>query len=394
MEDGMLEIDIELLKPGITFNKPLFDERNSRIASPNSPITKEEIEILKKWGIKKIYTEGKVTSGHDLLKIKKELEKEEKIIVDAEVETQNDKFSLLELYDGWVTIVADILKDLNSGFKFDKQIILRLVDKFVEIIPKNKEKFISIAQSRETEEYLYGHSLNMAIISVIIGSAMKYPVANIKLLAISALLCDIGMLKIPKHIREKTVALNEKDIKLIKTHPTQSYIIIKNSGLFSDIVANVALQLHENHDGSGYPKGISGEHIHDFAKIISIADSFDAMSKKRSFRKEKVPHNIMKALLKSNGKKFDPKIMRVFLIQMAVYPVGSMVQLETNELGIVCSVNEKDPLKPKLKLLYDSKYKRLKNEEVKIIDLLKHPEIKIKKVVNPKDLGISIVNEI
>ncbi|HPP88188.1 MAG TPA: HD-GYP domain-containing protein, partial [bacterium] len=147
-------------------------------------------------------------------------------------------------------------------------------------------------------------------------------------------------------------------------------------------------------DGTGYPQGKKGDEIHEYAKIISIADTFDAMTKKRSFRQEKIPHNIMKEMLKLVEKKFDPKIMRVFLSTMAIYPIGSMVQLNTKELGLVIDINEASPLKPKVKILYDSQLKKVNNEDIKIIDLIKNEEYKIIGVINPKALGISIVDEI
>ncbi|MBP7652205.1 HD-GYP domain-containing protein [Candidatus Dependentiae bacterium] len=394
----MLEINVTDLVEGITFNKPLFDDKGSRIASPNSPLTIEEINLLKKWGIQKVKTEGRITSGHT---VTPKVETPQTSAETSAAEDENlldigiaKKTKLVSLYDDWMMSTCQILKDLSSGTKVDKNSILNIADRIVMVVPQNKSLFLSIVQERETEEYVYGHSLNMAIISVIIGEALKYNNANLRLLGISALLCDIGMLKIPKHIREKQIALAPSDIQLIKTHPIHSNKIIVNYGQFPETVAEVALQLHENYDGSGYPLGKKGDEIHEYAKIISIADSFDAMTKKRSFRKEKVPHTVMKELLKMVEKKFDPRIMKIFLMHMAIYPVGTMTQLDSKELGLVVAVNDSAPLKPIIKILYDSNLKRLSESEIKIIDLSKNDDKKIVGVINPKELGISVVNEL
>lgn len=401
----MLEINVNDLVSGITFNKPLLDEKGSRIASPNSPLTQEEITLLKKWGISKVKTEGRITSGHVITERKEQPQTNAHKTqsnaapapdinkIDPGGISPGQKAKFIKIYDEWIASVSQILKELNTGVKVDKNSILNIIDKIVMVVPDNKNIFLSIVQSFETEEYIYGHSLNMAVLSVIIGAALKYNNANLRMLGIAALLGDIGMLKIPKHIREKQIALTTSDIQLIKTHPIQSAKVIQNYGQFPELIAEIALQLHENYDGSGYPQGKKGDEIHEFAKIITIADSFDAMSKKRSFRKEIIPHNIMKELLKMNEKKFDPRIMKVFLVTMAIYPIGSMVQLDTNELGIVVEINEQSPLKPVVRVLYDSKLKKLLDTETRLINMLTDIKIKIIKVINPKELGITIVDE-
>ncbi|HPN30989.1 MAG TPA: HD-GYP domain-containing protein [bacterium] len=395
----MLEINVSDLVEGITFNKPLFDDKGGRIASPNSPLTKEEINLLKKWGIQKVKSEGRITSGHAIVPKAEPEPAAQAQAQAAEEEASLDigiakKTKLVSLYEDWMISTSQVLRDLSTGAKVDKNTILNIVDRIVMVAPQNKSLLLSIVQERETEEYVYGHSLNMSIISVIIGEALKYNNANLRLLGISALLCDIGMLKIPKHIREKQIALTPSDVQLIKTHPVHSNKIIANYGQFPEVIAEAALQLHENFDGTGYPLGKKGEEIHEYAKIISIADSFDAMTKKRSFRKEKVPHNVMKELLKMVEKKFDPRIMKIFLMHMAIYPVGSLTQLDSKELGLVVAVNDSAPLKPIIKILYDSNLKRLSESEVKILDLSKSDDKKIVGVINPKELGISVVNEL
>ncbi len=406
----MLEINVNDLVSGITFNKPLVDEKGSRIASPNSPLTQDEINLLKKWGIQKVRTEGRITSGHMIHESKDsasgstynaaaqntaaKAEKNTDTNVEFTGVSQAQKSKLMNLYDEWIISVSQILKDLSTGIKVDKNLILNVIDRLVMSVPEYKNIFLSIAQMRETEEYIFGHSLNMAIISIIIGNALKYNNANLRMLGIAALLGDIGMLKIPKHIREKNIKLNDADVQLIKTHPIGSSKIIQNYGQFPETIAEVAKQLHENYDGSGYPQGKKGDEIHEYAKIISIADSFDAMSKNRSFRKEIIPHSIMKELIKMSEKKFDPRIMKIFLVTMAIYPIGSMVQLDTNELGLVIQISEQSPLKPMIRILYDSKLKKLPENETHIVDMLKKDTVKIIKVINPKELGISVVNEL
>ncbi|HON57698.1 MAG TPA: HD domain-containing phosphohydrolase, partial [bacterium] len=347
-----------------------------------------------------VHTEGKIISGHIL-------KKQEENQNNQQAENENidmsegakelsagQKAKLISLYDEWLADTCDLLQNFSKGTKIKKNSVLSIIDKILLVCPENKNFFLSIAQERETTEYLFAHSLNMAIISVIIGAGLKYNNANLRLLGVAAYFADIGMFKIPKHIREKQVALTQADIQLIKTHPIHSNKMLQNYGQFPEIIAEVVMQVHENFDGTGYPQGKKGDEIHEYAKIISIADTFDAMTKKRSFRQEKIPHNIMKEMLKLVEKKFDPKIMRVFLSTMAIYPIGSMVQLNTKELGLVIDINEASPLKPKVKILYDSQLKKVNNEDIKIIDLMKNEEYKIIGVINPKALGISIVDEI
>ncbi|HPG30642.1 MAG TPA: hypothetical protein PLQ81_07660, partial [bacterium] len=166
----MLEINVSDLVEGITFNKPLFDDKGGRIASPNSPLTKEEINLLKKWGIQKVKSEGRITSGHAIVPKAEPEPAAQAQAQAAEEEASLDigiakKTKLVSLYEDWMISTSQVLRDLSTGAKVDKNTILNIVDRIVMVAPQNKSLLLSIVQERETEEYVYGHSLNMSIIS-------------------------------------------------------------------------------------------------------------------------------------------------------------------------------------------------------------------------------------
>lgn len=413
----MLVLNVEELVPGIVFDKPLFVENGSRIATENTPLKLEDIERLKKWGIQKIMTDGNLIAGElkkpqpteeqKKLNLREKLEQQQQAKDKLEEEikkkmemhkdvfkepTNAEKRKLISLYDSTVPDVEKLLNQISQAQKVNKEFCHNLVDKFVMTVPKYMNFFLNLVHGKSTEEYLIAHSMNTMILSIIIGHCMKFTTTQLRVLALGGVLHDVGMLKIPKYIREKERALTDNDIKLIKAHTIHSYRLILGLSDFDPIVATIGFQHHEHWDGTGYPQKLSGDNIHQFARIVAVAQAYSAMIKKRAYRTEKISHNVMKEILKSSEKNFDPVIVKLFLDTMAIFPVGSVLQLSNKKIGIVVAANPGAPLQPIIKIILDEDKKRVIAPD--IIDLKSDNSLKIEKIFDPKQLGISVVNEI
>ncbi len=178
------------------------------------------------------------------------------------------------------------------------------------------------------------------------------------------------MLFIPLEILEKQEKLDAQDIAIIRKHPLKSFRLAKDSGCVSDFILDGIIQHHEQIDGNGYPRKLPGEKICDYAKIISIADNFEAQLTPKKYRDPFAAYIAVKSILSSAETKYDSDILKNFISLISIYPAGTKVLLSNGENGVVSGINKGSPLRPKIKLSDNS-----------IIDLKTASDIYINKVI-------------
>jgi HD-GYP domain-containing protein (c-di-GMP phosphodiesterase class II) len=193
------------------------------------------------------------------------------------------------------------------------------------------------------------------------------------------------MVKVPKAILKKKEKLSPEEMNLIRTHPIHSYRLITKDLKYPEEIGVIALQHHERWDGQGYPRKLRGEDINLAARILAVADAYISMINNRPHRNSMIGYSAMKNLLNDNGRHFDPKILKVFLESMGIYPIGSIVQLNNSAIGRVVQTHSEAPLRPAVELIIDEYGNRLGEREG--IDLLTKKALFIVKAVDPKTLA-------
>ena len=196
------------------------------------------------------------------------------------------------------------------------------------------------------------------------------------------------MIKMPKYIIQKQSNLTELEFNQIKTHTLHGYKAMKDLGGINETIANISLQHHEQFDGKGYPRGLRGNNISEYARIASIADSYEAQISNRSYRKKIFFYHAMRNLLSSGVNKFDPVILRVFLSRMSVYPIGSLVELNDGAIAIIIGSIQEKPLRPIIKLIMGPDKRKL--EKTRIINLLDDATRYIVRALDEKEVGVNI----
>ncbi|MBU1076739.1 MAG: HD-GYP domain-containing protein, partial [Spirochaetes bacterium] len=232
------------------------------------------------------------------------------------------------------------------------------------------------------------------IFSILIGHLNKVPPKKIINLAVGSLLYDIGMAKIPQAIILKKEKLNIKELNFIKLHTIYGYKILVKDSNFPSEIASIALQHHEQFDGNGYPRKLRNEQIDLFSRIVAIADTFEAMTKKRTYRTEFLSYEAMKNLLGQSKNKFDPKLLRTFLANMSIYPIASLVKLNTNAIGLVIGAYEDKPLRPIIKIIIDEFNDKVPEEESRFVDLTKTPDLYITNAVDERQYQLNLFDYI
>jgi len=346
------KISINEIKIGMVFTEPLLTEDNNIVIQAGVPVKEADYNRLVRWGIRNLLTNG------EILTEEADLNKEElsyNILKSNEDINKNSvEFEYKYLYNFCITLYNEFLTQLQESEVYDKAKLKFIVNKISLLVGKYKNEIISqMALSNKDYDYNTTHSINTTIISIIGGKEYGLADNEIELLGISALLHDIGMIKVPSDILNKTNKLSDEEYKIIKAHPVTAFKNMNKTNIFNSAVLDAILQHHEQFNGNGYPRKLTGEKINLYARFLAVSDAFEAQISYRSYRKSKTGYLAMKSVLAEASNKFDPKVLRAFLNAFSIYPPGTIVQLNDNSIGTVISINQDAPLRPKIKILID-----------------------------------------
>ncbi len=383
----MRRIPLSNLRPGMVFDKSLFDSNYNIVLPARKPLDKATIAMLYNRGITEVSTEGEIIEVVDESKIQKqtthptqETDPHKKVVIDK------DAAKHIEFYKNAVTKINNLYQRYKRGESLDVNQFQQLAHEFVNTIMAEKkiEVWINLINAAGRGDYLSLHIVNTTILALLLGKRLGYSAVKLINLAMAALLFDIGMLKIPAYIVEKEDKLAPEEFNQIKTHPIHSYqIIARELGLPVEI-ARVGLEHHERFDGTGYPRHIKGQEISEMSRIIAIVDTYEAVTKKRAYREKKESYDAMRLILGEGSRKFDPEILKVFLSLMSVYPVGSYVQLNNKCIARVVASDSVSPFRPTVKIVRDEFGDTVEDGE--IVRLAKESDLYIVKVVYSSEI--------
>jgi HD-GYP domain-containing protein (c-di-GMP phosphodiesterase class II) len=386
----MKRIPVEELHPGMVCDKPIYVDSNNILIAANTPIKESDIKKLMTWGISAVETAGilQKRNNHGVEKFSLSGSESEKKIVSDYNDLLKKRKSLIEIHSRARAAVNAVHKSIRNNTPFDTWDLEDSVQSIVKILKENSNVFLFLYGLDEGKDYMLTHSVNVTFYSLIIGIALKYNPVKLNDLGLGTLLIDAGMVKLPVYIIHKQSNLTDQEYNQIKTHPLLGYKALKDLGKIKENSAIISLQHHEQFDGKGYPRGLRGNDIDEFARIASIADSYEAQISNRSYRKKVYFYHAMRNLLSSGVNKFDPVILRVFLSRMSVYPIGSIVELNDGMAGIIIGSVPEKPLRPIIKLIFDKDRKRI--HDTVIINLLTEASLFIVKALDESEVGINI----
>lgn len=224
-------------------------------------------------------------------------------------------------------------KNQNLDFKEVLDVVDFMVDEVL-----NADVMYNMLDIKNHDNYTYLHSVKVGIIALIMGKNLGLARKQLKELTVGALLHDIGKMCIENTILKKRGHLTYQEYEKMRDHPKYGFEILRGAPGVNLLSAHVAYQHHEREDGSGYPRGLNGDQIHLYAKIVMAADSYDAMTSGRSYRRTLWNHEALAQLAAEAPEKYDPKMIKLLAQSVASYPVGSVVLLNNLEVGLVTAV--------------------------------------------------------
>jgi HD-GYP domain-containing protein (c-di-GMP phosphodiesterase class II) len=263
----------------------------------------------------------------------------------------------ISIYSNANKMMLDMMQDIRQG----KKITLKKCEPFAHEIVDSMFRFPSallpIAQLKKRDEYTCQHAVSVSALSVAFGRVLDLPLEVIKDIALGGLLHDVGKALVPKRILNKPEQLDGEEFHIMKGHVLHTSKLLRDVKGISDITYNAAAQHHERFDGKGYPFGLSSDEISLGGQVIAIADTYDAITSLRAYRKAMPPTEALKILFDLSGKNFKSSLVQGFIKGIGIYPAGSLVRLEAGSLGIVRKVAPDNVLKPIVQLIYDCKNK-------------------------------------
>ena len=329
-------VSTESLKPKTKLGKPVYNEKGHILLNEGVTLTEKIISRLIDKGITYVYIQDPKTDGIEQnypISSKTRSKAVEAIEEAFDIVQKEKELSNAFVFDGlgkkFSTVVCDILTDIQD----------------------NKAAISLLADVYSYDNYIFTHSLNVTIYSLALGMQLKLNQRQLEEIGLGAILHDVGKMQIPLEILLKPAKLTDHEFELIKKHTEHGFDILRKIPNMSLVTAHCAYQHHERIDGSGYPRGLKGDDIHYYSKLIGIADVYDAVTSNRVYRSAMLPHEGLEILYAGAGTQFEHNMVEAFRKAVAVYPAGITVILNDNRKGIVVRQNEGLSERPVIRIL-------------------------------------------
>lgn len=342
----MRVISINEAVPGMVVGRTLYTPNGGVLLSAGVELTPVYIDRLHELGVMALYVKDENLNDLEVLDVVSE-----KTRVEA------------------IQITKQAIKNLKLDANYNISKILNAVNCIIDELIRNRHILINLVDIRAKSEYLFGHCVNVTVLSVLIGIALEYNQLKLRELAAGAILHDVGKALVDESIINKETALTTQEKEEMKKHTGIGFEALRRISGYSLLSAHVALQHHEAFDGSGYPRGLMGEEISEFARIVSVANVYDKMTTDITGHKRLPPFRAIELIRAGNGTKFDPEIVDHLTQIIAVFPVGCEVWLNTGEKAVVISTHKASPTRPTVRVIEDAMGEKVEAREVNLDEM-------------------------
>jgi len=412
----MNRIDTDTLRTGQIFSEPVYSEGSNLLVPAMVPLLQRDIDFLYTWGIESVSTDGYLLTDEEIAAAEEEAAAAEAAAAEAAAEAEaaaaeaaaleappkqeeltDIQISITDVrknsgpyraYKSLIEKLDSVFNGIKSGVDMEMRVIDNISIQLLNDLRNYPNNFVGFILGGEvTGHELAKSSVNTAILAALTSQELHLPNHKITNIVSGALLHDIGMIRLSKGITEKKGGLSDAEFEQIKSHTIHSSKIVSKELFGNHEVNLIALHHHERWDGKGYPDQLAENAIDMGARIVSVADAFEAMVSKKSYRESIVGYQAIKNMLADNARRFDPAVIMAFTKIMGIYPIGSIIKLNDESVARVLSVNSNAPLRPVIQLLVNKTGKVYKSGEGEVIDLLAEKTLFIKKAMDPSEFA-------
>ena len=306
--------------------------------------------------------------------VKEELDRAQEIMSDTR-----------EVYD-------KVIQDLQAGTVADMQAVKKTVDSLVQSVLRNPAAAAWLVRLKHRDESSYSHAISVCVMALTLGRFLGLPKEELQTLGVATLLQDLGKVKLPTDLLSKKEELSKTERELIKKHVDISVLLVREMEDIPKDVVDIVSSHHERYDGSGYPRKFSRTQINTLSVIAGLIDTYEAITADRPHRPAKTSFQALMELYEQRDMGFPGGLVEQFIQCVGIFPVGSFVQLNSDEVGVIVSRNRVHQLKPRVMILIDSNGQKL--SEPQTVDLaeqhLPSSEVQrsIKKIVDAKEYDL------
>ncbi len=351
------------LREGMKIGQTLYGRNEERLLVVGTMLTNKYIKSISSLGISGLYIDDEVSK-------------------DIEIQNVISEELRSETMKGVKSLFVCVEKN-TCGVNLDD--ISNQVENIVEELIHQKHMLVNMIDLKVFDDYTYSHSVNVAVLSIIIGVTMGISRKELTKLGLGALLHDIGKVFIDKDIVNKPGKLTDEEFTSMKMHSKLGYDYVRDRFQLPVKSYVAVLDHHERYDGSGYPNNKKGDEISDFGKMIALADVYDALTSERPYRKALPPSEAMEYIMGNSQVHFDPELVKVFSRKVAPYPVGTLVRLSNGMTGLVVENYEAFCLRPRVRIIRENG-KPVKLYEINLKDDMQYMNVTIEGIDNENDI--------
>lgn len=405
-------IKLETLQKDLTFKSDLLIDKNFILLPVAVPVTETLQQTLKDWGFTELQCDDDISLGGDIgisnekpAEFKQEVKSSEiaeKIndsVKKAIQEANSNKFanseqsrieSVQSVYNEYMNYINSVYTHYATHKKINLQELSDTVKDLCVYIKENKRYVLRITPSvvARSKNFLVVHSMRSTVLAITIGLELHMTLSKLVELGVACILHEIGMLRLPPQLYMTNKPLSNSEKAQISTHTLLGFNIMKDLNFPLSIQLGV-LEHHEKENGMGYPRKLPGSKISNYAKIISVACSFEAITAPREYKTERTTFDAMVEMLKNPNGQYDATVIKALLYSLSLFPIGAFVYLQNGKIGIVADVSPNNPKNPLVQILNekekDGSPKIIQTDERlnKIVRVLtKQEELDVKKTLN------------
>ena len=337
-------VSTRVLQPGMKIDQAILDKTGRELIAKGAYLDDFQIEYLQKKSIGGIYVSEGEPDPDEIHSLEAQLPAYTKELIEKSRVEDKSK----------VTLSTEVIKRVGEGVQYlydnvESENFLEATNnvtgELVKAIESNNAIAVDINLIKVSDEYTFKHSVDVATMGMIIGRNFGLNEEELRDIGVAGLLHDLGKSNIPLEILNKPGKLDDDEFALMKQHSLFGFKILKEKGAFSDGIMKGVLQHHEKINGKGYPMGVTGENISRFARILSVADIYDALVTERPYKKG-FPKREALEMIFGMSTELDNKAISSFMNSIIIFPVDSYVQLSNGETGKVVANNPGYPMRP------------------------------------------------
>lgn len=297
------------------------------------------------------------------------------------------------IYERVQTQIKNSFKDVRIGRAIRSAEIRNSVEEITQSIIRNPDAMLLMTNMKATDDYMVIHSMNVCIISLIFARFLGFEEEKMHMLGMGALLHDIGEIRLPRELLNKPTDLSAEEQATMQKHTEYGASILNNNNGIPEEAIDIALHHHERVDRSGYPNRLGGQEISSNAKIVGIVDVYDSLTSTTPYRTYISSTDALKTMYDWRGTLFDSSMVENFIRCLGIYPVGSTLELNSGEIGIVISVSPESRLYPKMLLVKDGQHEFYDPPQIINLSQFKDEHenrYEIKNIIQPEQVGVDL----